>query len=67
MASSVVDTASNLGRKLVDRAKTDVGRDWDAIKKGAKDVTRSARWDYRYATGGNKQSKARKSSSRGGR
>lgn len=35
MASSVADTASDLGRKLVNRVETVVGDDWREAKKRA--------------------------------
>ena len=58
MPSSVGD----LGRKLVDRAQTVVGRDWDTLKRGAREEARA--YGYR---GSKKPSKARKPSTRSGK
>jgi hypothetical protein len=59
MASSAV---GDFGRKLVDRAKTVVGRDWDTLKRAAKEEARV--YGYR---GSKKNSKARKPSTRSSR
>lgn len=55
MASNVMDTAADLGRKLVNRAETVVGGDWREAKKRANNVVREFRGDYRRMTGSNSQ------------
>lgn len=64
MASSAIDsalnTASDLGRKLVNRAQTVVGDDARALWNGANKVGREYAMDYDRLTGGQRSKKARK-------
>lgn len=60
MASSVSDTLTNAARKVGNRAKTVIGDDWGAIKRGAKEEIETDRAMYRYYTGRNDSPKRRK-------
>jgi hypothetical protein len=60
MASSVTDTAKDLGRKLVDRVETVAGDDYREAKKRVSDSARELRSEYRYYTGSGGSKKARK-------
>ncbi len=60
MASSVYDTAADLGRKLVNRAETVVGDDARALKGVAEREVKQDRAMYRYYTGSSGSKKARK-------
>ena len=60
MASSIADTAKDLGRKVIDRAETVVGRDWEHAKRGVERQVKSDRAMYRYYTGSSDSKKARK-------
>ena len=42
---------TNAARAVGDRAKTVLGEDWGAIKRGTREVADSVREDYRWATG----------------
>jgi hypothetical protein len=55
-------SAGGLGRKLVDRAETVAGRDWDTVKRVAREEARA----YGYRGSSKKPSKARKPSTRSG-
>lgn len=59
MASSVADTAADLGRKLVNRAETVVGDDWREAKKRAKHVAREFSPNY-YTPAKNRKPDPRK-------
>jgi len=43
MASSAIDTATDLGRKVVNRAQTVVGDDWREVKRQARDFAKTFR------------------------
>jgi hypothetical protein len=60
MASSVTDTAADLGRKLVNRVKTVTGDDAREVQRRAYHAGRELRSDYRYYTGSGGSKKARK-------
>jgi hypothetical protein len=60
MASSVADTAADLGRKAVNRVETVTGDDAREIKSRANHVMREFRNDYRYYTGSSGSKKTRK-------
>ena len=62
MASSITDSATNLGRKLVNRIETVEGDDWREAKRRARNAVRSVRDDYRYFTGSSGPSKSAKRS-----
>jgi hypothetical protein len=67
MASSVLDSASDLGRKAVNRVETVLGDDAREISRRAQSAVRSLGDDYRYFTGGGGRSKAKKTAARSGR
>jgi hypothetical protein len=59
MASSVVDTAKDVGRKLVNRAETVASEDWGGIKDRAKFAARVFR-EGPFSTGRGGSRKTRK-------
>jgi hypothetical protein len=60
MASSVYDTAADLGRKFVDRTKAVVRDNEDAARSVVNGTERSLRQSYRYYTGQGRSRKTRK-------
>lgn len=60
MASSAVDIAKDLGRKLVNRVETRLGDDWGAVKGAARAEARQDRAEFRYLTGSRGSKKAGK-------
>lgn len=60
MASSVVDTVKDLGRKLGNRVETVAREDWGGVKDRARYAARSFRDDYRFYTGNYGSRKTRK-------
>lgn len=58
MAASVIDTATDLGRKLVNRAQTVVGDDYREAKRQARDFANTFRSENKG------RSKTKKSSTR---
>jgi hypothetical protein len=67
MASSVLDRASDLGRKAVNRVETVLGDDAREAVRRVKSVARDSRADYRYITGNRGSSKGRKTAASNGR